>query len=228
MTSKTNVNHIRIRSKAKRLTAERPIVTELPVRETNWGIRILQLDRLVRNLVFVGGLVLVMVAVRNSSLPEVQSVFGAIRESSGMRWDESIGKLSFVSSLLPEEIREVWNEEPAVAVAAPVAGTVIHEWSSREPYLLIDVNDRTVYAAASGEVMSVAHGMDEERILRVRHSDGTEAVYGNLTTCIARIGQWVEMGEAVGELRADSPLAFEMRVDGRSVDPEFIEKAFEE
>ena len=76
-----------------------------------------------------------------------------------------------------------------------------------------------IRAAADGEVMSIAHGPDEERIIRVRHDDGTEALYGNLQHCYVEAGQRVYAGEIIASLIGDQPLAFELRVDGRSVDP---------
>ena len=219
MNQQTQVKNMKVKTKATRLLNEPAQLTELPKRTTGWGTRFLQLDQLVRNLAVVGGLVLVVVAVRNSSIPEAQSVFGAIQQSAGMQWDESIGKLSFVNSLLPEEIREVWNENTSISVLAPVNGDVVHAWSQSEPYLLIDGDTRDIRASAPGEIMSVAHGMEEERILRLRHDDGTETIYGNLQSCCVEVGDRVYAGEIIGTLLEDQPLAFEVRVNGRSVDP---------
>ena len=67
--------------------------------------------------------------------------------------------------------------------------------------------------------MSVAHGMEEERILRLRHDDGTETIYGNLQSCCVEVGDRVYAGEIIGTLLEDQPLAFEVRINGRSVDP---------
>lgn len=228
MNHQTQVTNMKVRTRAERLMEKSAQWTELPERETNWGTRFLKLDRLARNLAVVGGLVLVLIAVRNSSMPEAQSVFSALQENAGMQWDESVGKLSFVNSLLPEEIQEVWNETPALSVYAPVNGDVVHTWSPSEPYLLIQGTARDVRASADGEVMSIAHGLEEERILRVRHDDGTETLYGNLQTCYAETGDRIRAGDIVGVLMDNAPLAFEVRVNGRSVDPAQQMKRFTE
>jgi len=96
----------------------------------------------------------------------------------------------------------------------------VHAWSESEPYITIQGTVTDVRAAADGEVMSIAHGLNEERILRVRHDDGTEALYGNLLNCHAGEGDRVYAGDVIATLIKDQPLAFELRVDGRSVDPE--------
>lgn len=228
MNQHTHVKNIKVKSRAERLLRQSSELIELPERKNSWGDRFLQLDRLVRNLAVVGGLVLVVIAVRNSSIPEAQSVFGAIQESAGMQWDESIGKLSFVNSLLPEEIQEVWSETADISVFAPLNGEIVHVWSQSEPYLLIAGAVSDVRASADGEVMSIAHGMEEERILRVRHDDDTETIYGNLQSCFVEVGDRVASGDVIGTLLSNHPLAFEVRVDGRSVDPSDQLKPLEE
>lgn len=218
MNHQTQVRELKVKHKAERLLCETPQVTELPESKSTFGSYFLQLDHLVRNLAVVGGLVLVMVAVRNSSMPQAQSVFNAIQDSAGIQWDESVGKLSFVNSILPEEIREVWNETTVQTVFAPVYGDVVQAWSREEPYLLLQATVKDVRASANGEVMSVAHGIDEERILRLRHADGTESIYGNLEQCYVDVGSQVSAGDVIGRLFNQKPLAFEVRVNGRSID----------
>ena len=218
MNQQTQVKNVKIKSRAERLLCETAQITELSERKNRFGNWFLQFDNLVRNLAVVGGLVLVMLAVRNSSLPQAQSVFSAIQDSAGIQWDESVGKLSFVNSILPEEIRQVWNETPVQAVFVPVSGEVVHAWSREEPYLLLAGDTRDVRASENGEVMSVAHGMEEERIVRLRHTDGTESIYGNLESCFVEVGAQVSAGDIIGKLIAEKPLAFEVRVNGRSVD----------
>lgn len=220
MERQTQVRNVKVKSRAARLQAETlSRVEEWPKRPA-WGERLLQMDRLVRNLVVVGCLFAVVVAVKNAGMPQTQSVFGAIQESAGMHWDESVGKLTFVNALLPQSIQAVWNEKETVSVFAPVDGEVVHAWSVGEPYMMIASGLSAVRAAAGGEVMSIAHGLNEERILRVRHEDGTEALYGNLESCFVETGDRVQAGQEIGRLLAGAPLAFEWREEGRSVDPQ--------
>lgn len=214
----TKTKNISVKTRKEPLNGSVAELISMPERENRFGTRFLQLDRLVRNFAVVGGLVLVMIAVRSSNVPQVQSVFSVLQTSTGMQWDESIGKLSFVNGFLPEEIQAVWNENPALSVFAPVNGEIVHVWSEKEPYLLIQGDLSDVRASADGEVMSIAHGLDEERIVRIRHDARTETVYGNLQNCTLEIGQSVCAGEVLGTLLPEHPLAFEVRVDGRSVE----------
>ena len=226
----TQVHQVKVRSRASRL--KEPMQSsvspaEIPC-QASWGKKLLQADRLMRNLAVTGGLFLVVAAVRNVSLPEAQSVFGALQAGAGMEWDESVGKLSFVNSFLPESIQSVWNEHHDITVFAPVSGSVVHAWSQYEPYVLIETTAKEVRVCADGEVMSIAHGIDEERIVRVRHDDGTEAVYGNLHSSLPVTGDRVYAGDIIGTLLEGEPLAFELRVEGRSVNPEGRLKPFAE
>ena len=124
--SKTNVRKIDVKAPKTTINMTKPEVIELPDREISFGMRFLQLDRLVRNFAVVGSLVLVMIAVRSSNMEETQSVFSVLQTGAGMQWDESIGKLSFVNSFLPEEIQTVWNENKEVCMYTPVNGDIMH------------------------------------------------------------------------------------------------------
>ncbi len=218
MNQETRVNQIQIKPKQLKNESSPVEVVELPERKSEWGIRFFQFDSLMRNFAIVGVLVLVLIAMKNTTSPEAQSVFSAIQETSGMKWDESLGKLSFVNTLLPDEIQEVWNETYAIDAMVPLNGMLIHAWSQQEPYLLLSSGENAVYAAADGEVMSVAHGVNEEKIVRIRH-ENYETVYGNMENCAVEAGDIVKQGEIIGKLFADHPLAFEMRYEGRNIDP---------
>lgn len=222
MEKQTQVKNMMLRSrmqsdKMHKTAMSEPIEIE-PV-ENKWTFRVLHADRLVRNLAVVGVLLLTVIALRSSSYPQAQSVFSALQDSAGMEWDESIGKLSFVNRMLPEALQEVWNPSADVTVYAPVSGEVLHVWSRNEPYVTLKSSTDEIRASADGEVMSIAHGMDEERIIRIRHEDHTETIYGNLRECFVEAGQRVYAGDLIGRLLENQLLAYELRIDGRSVDP---------
>ena len=183
-------------------------LTELPQKD-GWGKRLLRADKLVRNLAVVGAMLLTVIAVKNAGSPDAQSVFGALQASTEMEWDESLGKLSFVGGILPDGIQ-------------------VHAWSQSEPYMAFMSAVRDVRAVADGEVMSVAHGLEEERILRVRHDDDTESIYGNLLTCYAQEGDRVYAGDVIATTIEGKPLVFELRRDGRSINPEGLLKPIPE
>ncbi|NLV58032.1 MAG: M23 family metallopeptidase [Clostridiales bacterium] len=183
------------------------------------AIRWIRLDNLLRNVAVVGAIVLVVIAVRNTEGTPTQSVFAALQSSMNMEWDESLGKLSFVSNLLPGSVQGVWNEAENIQVLAPSNGELVHAWSPEEPYIELQGIVRDVRAAANGEIMSIAHGLDEEVIVRIRHDDSTETLYGNLAACHMDVGDYVFAGDIIGTVLDGSPLAFELRKDGRSIDP---------
>lgn len=201
---------------------------ELPRREKGWNVWFLHADLLVRNLAVVGVLLLTAIALRSNPSPQAQSVFSALQEGAGMEWDESVGKLSFVNILLPEALQEVWNPQQDLMVYSPLNGETLHDWTKKEPYITVMGNTDEIRAAADGEVMSIAHGLNEEQIIRVRHPDDTEALYGNLSACYVSEGQHIYAGDVIGALLPEQPLAFELRVNGRSVDPSGKMRPFEE
>ncbi|MDD3411690.1 MAG: hypothetical protein PHY12_12875, partial [Eubacteriales bacterium] len=73
------------------------------------GKRLIRFDRLARNLAVVGALLVTLVALRGAEDGGARSVFAAVQESVNMEWDESLGKLTFVSNLLPESLQAVWS-----------------------------------------------------------------------------------------------------------------------
>ncbi len=176
-------------------------------------------DRLTRNVAVAAALLLCAVAVRNAALPQAKDVFTAIQASVTMDLDETLGKLTFVSNLLPESALVFWNSNETVQVAAPVHGDIVHVYHEEEPYIALLGVSTDVRVAADGEVMNVAHGDGEERVVRVRHEDGLETLYGNLLECFVAEGDQVYAGDIIGETAAKQPVFFEVRRNGRSVDP---------
>lgn len=227
MEEQTRVKQVEIRPKRRwiqpPLVSDEQMTTssqlyELPKKPQGWKA-FLQPELLTRNLAVVGCLVLVVLAVKQTGNEENVSVFSSLKSEMTATWDDDIGKLSFVSELLPPEIREVWNPSPTVVVVAPVNGKVVHEWTAQEPYLEMTCTATEIRSSGDGEVMSISHGLDEERIVRIRHADGNETLYGNLKDTFVEAGTIVNSGDVIGTLLPGKPLAFELRVDGRSIDP---------
>ena len=146
-------------------------------------------------------------------------VLKPVAASRPAEWIDASQKKDGFSSLLPAEVQQVWRQEESVTVFEPVQGNVVHAWSRQEPYLELSCNTTDVRAAADGEIMSIAHGMDEERIVRIRHEGGLETLYGNLASCAHQVGDRVYAGDAFATVLEGAPLAFELRRDGRSIDP---------
>lgn len=227
MDEQTRVNQIQVRQQRKWIQPPMPQenafqtsaeLIDLPVREKGLK-RLFQPENLSRNLALVGCIALVVLALQQTGSEKSVSVFSTLRDEMTATWDQDVGKLSFVSDLLPAEIQAVWNPAAGIAVQTPVNGQVVHTWSVQEPYLEISTTVTDVRSAGDGEVMSIAHGLDEERIIRIRHTDGSEALYGNLQSAHVEVGSVVESGEIIASLLPNKPLAFELRVNGQSVDP---------
>lgn len=178
-------------------------------------------ERLVRNLAFSCLILLAVVSVRNEKLPTGETVLSAVREITDPQWGEGLGKISFVSRLFPEAVSVFFDDDaPAFsALVSPCLGEISHAWKKEEPYLSFGSSDRFVYAAAPGQVMSVAHGMDDERIVRVRHENGLETVYYDLAEARVREGDQVDESTCLGVLLSGRDAAFEARYAGRSFDP---------
>jgi len=176
-------------------------------------------ERLTRNVAVAAALLLCAVAVRNAALPQAKDVFTAITDSVTMDLDESLGKLTFVSNLLPESALVFWNSNETVTVSAPVQGDIVHAYNEDEPYIALLGLSSDVRVAADGEVMNVAHGDGEERVVRIRHEDGLETLYGNLMECFVSEGDQVYESDIIGETAQKQPVFFEVRRNGRSVDP---------
>lgn len=182
-------------------------------------------ERLTRNVAVAAALLLCVVAVRNASSPETVDVFQAIQQSMTLDLNESIGKLTFVSNLLPETALVFWNSSPTISVMAPVQGDIVHVWHEAEPYIALMGASEDVRAAADGEVMNIAHGDGEERIIRIRHDNGLETMYGNLEESLVSEGDQVYEGDIIGNTIKSQPVLFELRQDGRSIDPTYLMKA---
>lgn len=176
-------------------------------------------EKLTRNLALAGMLVITISAIRNTQLPSGQTVLTAVQHMIVSDWDETLGKISFVSHMFPETVSVFFSAPGEQTLIAPCAGIISHPWSQQEPYLAYDTVDRHVYALADGHVMSVAHGINEERIIRIRQDDGLETLYYNLADTSVREGDAVTTLTCLGEKLPGAPVVVEVRKDGLSINP---------
>ena len=176
-------------------------------------------DRLSRNVALAGMILLSILAVRNEQLPSGQTVLTAVQELIEPNWGESLGKISFVGRFFPDTVSVFFDPGWEGQLVAPCAGSVTHPWSREEPYLGFSGQTRQVFAAADGEIMSVAHGEGEERILRIRHSGGMETVYYHLTSVQVAEGDPATTVTCLGEVAAGTQALMEVRRAGRAIDP---------
>lgn len=178
-------------------------------------------ENLMKNLGVAAALVLCAVTLKGGALPgatgAVDAVLAAATDESLL--DDHLGKLSFVSSLFPEATL-VFGEKQDNELILPVSGgTVVHVWSSSEPYMSWRTSSRQVLAAGVGTVMGVYHGEDEERLIHIMGENGLSCLYGNLQDAQVSAGESVSPGDVLGTLLEERDCVFEVRQDGVSVDP---------
>lgn len=176
-------------------------------------------ERLARNLALTALLVLAITAVHDARLPSGRTVLTAVQDMVDTPWDDQLGKISFVSNLFPETVSVFFESSLEADLVAPCFGKITHAWQKDEPYIGYDASDQQVYAMADGQVMSIAHGLDEERILRVRHADGLESLYYNLSSVFVQEGDAVTSATCLGAALSGQDILVEVRRAGKEIDP---------
>lgn len=138
---------------------------------------------------------------------------------TGFDYDETIGRLQFVSNILPESAMVfLTNTDPMPAMLAPTQDGVVHHWSSSEPWLEY-TSKGMIGACLDGEIMTVVKNRDNEYTVRLSHDDGYESIYSGLSSVYFKEHESVGRGQNIG--MADGVAAFEIRKDGLSVMPVF-------
>lgn len=139
--------------------------------------------------------------------------------SGGFEYDDTLGRLQFVSNILPESAMVFLQGADAQTEIGQVAsGELVHAWSEAEPWLEYACFG-DVTACRDGEVMSVVRNRQNEYTVRVMHDDGCESIYSGLTSVNLSEADPVSAGQALGVAGGDA--AFEWRRDGLSVQPVF-------
>lgn len=111
----------------------------------------------------------------------------------------------------------------------PVAGGVISPFGPRggrmhEGVDLAAAEGTPIHAALAGEATAVGYAGTAGNRIRLRHSSSLETVYMHLSRFAVHAGQRVDQGQIIGYVgrtgNASGPhLHFEVRVNGRPVDP---------
>lgn len=178
-------------------------------------------EELMKNMAVASALVLCAIALKGGALPSMTDAADAViaSVSDDTLLDDQLGKLSFVSKLFPEATLVFGQSQPGQLSLPVSGGVVVHAWSEAEPYLSWRTSTSQVCSASGGTVMGVYHGADEERLVQVMNEQGVTCVYGNLREALVETGDSVQAGDQIGELMPGKDCLFELRVDGRSVDP---------
>lgn len=179
-------------------------------------------DKLSRNAALAALMLLAIVSIRNAQLPSGQTLLTAAQTILDPEWDETLGKIDFVGHFFPETVSVFFETdvEKYRLITPCINERLVHSWSENEPYLGYDSSDDSIVrAVGDGQVMSLAHGTEEENIVRVRQEDGLEVLYYNLATLSIQEGDEVKQGQAIGSALAEKETAIEVRRNGISVNP---------
>lgn len=138
----------------------------------------------------------------------------------GFEYDDTLGRLQFVSNFLPESamVFLTSSDDAQAEIAVPTGGEVVHAWSETEPWIEYG-SSGAVTACQTGEVMTVVRNRQDEYTVRVMHDSGCESIYSGLTNVQVSESDAVLMGQMIGT--AGGNAAFEWRRDGLSVQPVF-------
>lgn len=142
--------------------------------------------------------------------------------TAGFEYDETLGRLQFVSNILPESAMVfMTSTSDTQTVGMPVqAASVKHDWTQEEPWLEYDCSGE-ISACMDGEIMTIVKNRADEYTVRVLHTNGYESIYSGLNEVYVDENAAIRTGEPVGF--ADEFAAFELRRDGLSVLPVFGE-----
>lgn len=139
--------------------------------------------------------------------------------STGFEYDETMGRLQYVSSILPDSAMVFLNGEAENAgFCVPSSSDVAHEWSEQEPWIEF-VQAERVAACGSGDIMTVVKNRNDEYTVRLLHSNGYESIYSGLKEVSFAEDDRVSAGDILGN--ANGRVSFELRKDGLSILPVF-------
>ena len=175
--------------------------------------------KLNRNLAFLMLLLVCLASIHNQKLPDGRTVLTAVQSTLDENWEESLGKITFVDHLMPETLAVFLDASAPANLSMPCNGTLSHLWEDAAPYLTFAPQEPTARAVADGEVMSLSHGADDTLSLRIRHGDGLETVYYQLSHVSVSEGDQVLSGHAIGTIAEGEQLVLDVRKNGLSVNP---------
>lgn len=173
-------------------------------------------ERLTRNLA-LSTLLLLCVAIARDVRLNNTTVLEAAQRAVQSEWDENVGKLTYVSSVLSDSIAVFAPQDAHVPLCSPVAAQAAHAWTRDKPYAVYYTSG-DVYAAAEGEVTGISHTDGELYSVRLYHNFGLETLYFGLIACDVREGDTVRAGTKLGTAAHSEPFAFAARRDGVPLD----------
>ena len=152
------------------------------------------------------------------SKPEqVQSVMSHL--TADFEYDDTLGRLQFVSSILPESAMVFLNSDDYLTeMILPTSAQQTHAWTQEEPWIEYACVGE-IAACDAGEIVTVVKNRQDEYTVRVLHDHGYESVYSGLHAIQVEEGTHVQAGQQLGT--AAGVAAFELRKEGLSILPTF-------
>ena len=144
------------------------------------------------------------------------------RLTAGFEYDETIGRLQLVSSILPESAMVfLSNDHTLPDFSVPTDASIVHAWSQQEPWIEFS-GPRELSACLAGEVITLVSNRAGDHTIRIMHDNGYESIYSGIKTVSIKEYDHVETGQLLGISGGNS--AFEIRKDGVAVLPVFSER----
>jgi len=140
--------------------------------------------------------------------------------TAGFEYDESLGRLQFVSNVLPQSAMVFLSGDSEIEMLQPVSAQETHVWTNEEPWIEYACSG-SVSACDSGEVITVVKNRQNEYTVRVLHDNGYESVYSGLNAVSIKEFDEIIAGQQIGT--SDGRAAFELRKKGLSVLPVFAD-----
>ena len=160
-----------------------------------------------------------------ASLSVLSGKEGAVQFSADFEYDNTLGRLQFVSNLIPESAMVFMQGDADFEMLAQPTEEVheLHAWSVDEPWLEYACYGE-IQACADATVMNVVKNHAQAYTVRLMHDDGYESVYSGLGEVCIKEGDNISKGSVLGY--AEGMAAFEYRKDGLSIYPVFSESGY--
>jgi len=141
--------------------------------------------------------------------------------TAGFEYDDTLGRLQFVSNMLPESAMVFLNTEYAVPeFCVPAGAQISHPWTQQEPWTEYACFG-DISACQDGEIMTIVKNHAGTHTMRILHDNGYESIYSGLSAVHSKEHDTVFSGQTIGT--STGTAAFELRRDGVSVLPVFSE-----
>lgn len=142
------------------------------------------------------------------------------RLDSGFDYDETLGRLQYVSNILPESAMVFLSKnEDSTSLSLPINSDITHTWTEKEPWTEFSGQNSEVLSCQDGEVAAVIKNREGKYTIRILHANGYESVYSGLGNICVHEHDIVDSKEIIGTSNGLS--AFEIRKNGLSIYPVF-------